>query len=89
MAPHEKNVDGKKIVTGKPLFGIDTQAEGMLIAMVVHPPAFGLTLKSIDDAAAKAMPGIRDIFRIQTFNDDYEWHYFDTKYLHGFSSDRG
>lgn len=73
-----KNVDGKKIVTGKPLFGIDTQAEGMLIAMVVHPPAFGLTLKSIDDVAAKAMPGIRDIFRIQTFNDDYEWHYFDT-----------
>ncbi len=73
-----KNVDGKSIVTGKPLFGIDTHVEGMLIAMVVHPPAFGLTLKSIDDVEAKAMPGIRDILRIQTFNEDYEWHYFDT-----------
>lgn len=73
-----KNVDGKDIVTGKPLFGIDTYHEGMLIAMVVHPPAFGLTLKSIDDVEAKAMPGIHDIFKIKTFNDDYEWHYFDT-----------
>jgi isoquinoline 1-oxidoreductase subunit beta len=40
-----KNVEGLKIVTGKPLFGIDYQREGMLIAMIVHPPAFGLKLK--------------------------------------------
>lgn len=73
-----KNVDGKKIVTGQPLFGIDTQREGMLIAMITHPPAFGMQLKSVDDSAARAMPGIRDIFPIKTFKEGYERQYFDT-----------
>lgn len=73
-----KNVDGRKIVTGKPLFGIDTMRDGMLIAMIVHPPAFGMKLKSVEDSSAKAMPGIKDIFTIKTFNDAYERQYFDT-----------
>ncbi len=73
-----KNVDGEKIVTGKPLFGSDIQREGMLIAMIVHPPAFGMQLKSFDDAAARGMAGIRDIFPIRVLNDDYAWQYFDT-----------
>lgn len=59
-----RNVDGMKIATGKPLFGLDIQKEGMLIAMIEHPPAFGMTLKSFDGAAAKAMPGIKDVFSI-------------------------
>ncbi|MHA8087280.1 xanthine dehydrogenase family protein molybdopterin-binding subunit [Aquirufa sp. Wall-65K1] len=72
------NVDLKKIVTGKPLFGIDTQVSGMLIAMIVHPPAFGLELKSIQDAEARKMRGIKDIFPIKIFNDGYEKSFFDT-----------
>ena len=75
----QKNVDGQKIVTGKPLFGIDTHREGMLIAMIVRPPAFGLKLKSIDDAEARNMPGIKDIFTINVFNDGYEKAFFDTR----------
>ncbi len=39
-----KNVDAKKIVTGKPLFGVDYHRPGMLIAMITHPPAFGMKL---------------------------------------------
>jgi CO/xanthine dehydrogenase Mo-binding subunit len=74
----QKNVDGKKIVTGQPLFGIDTYHKGMLIAMIVHPPAFGMKLKSVDDAAVRSMPGIRDIFTIKVLNDDYERQHFDT-----------
>lgn len=73
-----KNVDGKDIVTGKPLFGIDIQRDGMLIAMIEHPPAFGMKLRSVDDSAARNMPGIKDIFTIKTFTDDYERQYFDT-----------
>jgi len=53
-----KNVDNKNIATGKPLFGLDFQREGMLIAMVQRPAAFGMKIKSLDAAAAKAMPGI-------------------------------
>lgn len=62
----QKNVDGFKIVTGQPLFGLDYKREGMLIAMLIHPPAFGLKFKSMDDSAARSMPGIKDIFTINT-----------------------
>jgi CO/xanthine dehydrogenase Mo-binding subunit len=74
----KKNVDGLKIVSGQPLFGIDIKREGMLIAMIVHPPAFGMKLKSVDDTAARAMPGIKDIFTIKVFNEDYVRQFFDT-----------
>ena len=73
-----KNVDAKKIVTGKPLFGIDTSREGMLIAMIVHPPAFGMKLKSVDDSVVRSMPGVRDIFAIKNFDEGCERQYFDT-----------
>lgn len=73
-----KNVEGKNIVTGKPMFAIDHTQEGMLIAMIAHPPAFGLKVKSVDAAAAKAMPGIRDVFTFQILADDYERNAFDT-----------
>ena len=74
----QKNVDGKAIVSGKPLFGIDTHREGMLFAAIVHPPAFGLQIKSFDASAVRQMPGIRDVFSIKVFEDDYEKEFFDT-----------
>ena len=61
-----RNVDNREMVTGKPLYGLDFHREGMLIAMVQHP-AFGMKLKSVDSAAAKAMPGILDVV---TFNNN-------------------
>ncbi|GJM29290.1 MAG: isoquinoline 1-oxidoreductase subunit beta [Cyclobacteriaceae bacterium] len=73
-----KNVDGKQIVTGKPLFGIDTRSKGMLIAMIEHPPAFGMTLKSFDAADAKSMPGIIDVFSFTTIPEGKEMQRFDT-----------
>lgn len=75
----QRNVDLEKIVSGKPLFGIDTQKEGMLIAMIVHPPAFGLKFKSvINGEIVKKMKGIKDVFPVKIFNDDYEKTFFDT-----------
>ena len=59
-----KNVDGPALVQGKPLFGIDVQREGMLIAGLVHAPAFGMKIKSVDTEAARAMPGIVDVVTI-------------------------
>ncbi|WP_149273602.1 xanthine dehydrogenase family protein molybdopterin-binding subunit [Pareuzebyella sediminis] len=71
------NVDGAKIVTGKPLFGIDTQREGMLIAMIVHPPAFGMKYKSMDASSAKSMAGIKDIFPVVVYPEDAEKQWSD------------
>jgi len=73
-----KNVDGIKIVTGKPLFGMDYQREGMLIAMITHAPAFGMKIKSVDSSAAKAMPGIKDVFTLDTYNQGFRPTAFDT-----------
>jgi isoquinoline 1-oxidoreductase subunit beta len=56
-----KNVANNNIVTGKPLFGLDFYREGMLFAMIQRPEAFGTKIKSVDSAAAKAMPGIVDV----------------------------
>ena len=74
----KKNVDGRKIVTGQPMYSMDINKEGMLVAMISHPPAFGLKLKSFDGASVKNMPGIKDVFSFKTFNDDYARNYFDT-----------
>ncbi|WP_207514099.1 xanthine dehydrogenase family protein molybdopterin-binding subunit [Longitalea luteola] len=58
-----KNVDNKGILTGKPLFGIDTRREGMLYCMVSRPPAFGKKLKSYDDTETRKIPGVKNVVR--------------------------
>lgn len=58
-----RNVDNKAIITGKPLFGIDTRREGMLFTMVKRPPAFGKKLKSYDDSATLKVPGVKKVVR--------------------------
>lgn len=55
------NVDNLEMVTGKPLYGLDFYREGMLFAMIQRPAAFGMKIKSVDSAAAKAMSGIVDV----------------------------
>lgn len=75
----QKNVEGAKIVHGKPLFGMDYTEAGMLIAMTERPPAFGMRLKSYDATAAKKMPGIVDVFTIQVYEPTQKLAMFDTR----------
>jgi isoquinoline 1-oxidoreductase subunit beta len=75
----KKNVEGLKIVTGKPLFGLDYTQEGMLIAMIHHPPAFGMKLKSFDASQTLKMPGIKDVFSLKLYEDGFEQAGFDTR----------
>ncbi len=71
------NVDGKKVITGQPLFGIDYTREGMLTAMIVHAPAFGMKVKSVDDSAVRNMPGIEDVFTINSYPEGIERQWSD------------
>ncbi len=57
------NVDNHAIVTGENLFGQDLMREGMAVAVVARPPAFGLKLASVDDSKAKSMPGVQQVIR--------------------------
>ncbi|MDF0706181.1 xanthine dehydrogenase family protein molybdopterin-binding subunit [Flagellimonas okinawensis] len=73
----KKNVDGEKIVTGKPLFGLDVYKEGMLTAMIVHPPAFGMKYKGMNADAVKSMPGIKDVFHFEVYPEGIEKQWSD------------
>lgn len=75
----QKNVEGLNIVTGKPIFGLDYTHEGMLIAMIQHPPAFGMKLKSFDAAQTLKMPGIKAVFSLKLYEDGFEQGGFDTR----------
>lgn len=58
------NVDLDKIISGKPLFGLDYKEEGMVYAAVLRPPAFGQKLESYDATEAKTIPGVIDVIMI-------------------------
>jgi len=75
----QKNVEGTKIVSGKPLFGLDYKHEGMLIAMIHHPPGFGMKLKSFDASQSLNMPGIKDVFTLKLYEDGFAQGGFDTR----------
>lgn len=70
IGTHQKNVEGPKIVTGKPLFGLDFKREGMLLAMIEHPPAFGMTVEDFNQEEIKGMDGVKDAFIIDTSYED-------------------
>ena len=55
------NVDMEAILQGKPVFGMDFHREGMLHAVVMRPPAFGMKLKSFDDSATRQVNGVVDV----------------------------
>jgi isoquinoline 1-oxidoreductase subunit beta len=57
-------VDGFDKVTGRAKFGLDQRLPGMLYASVLRPPVHGETPVSVDDAAAKAMKGVRQVVRL-------------------------
>ncbi|GAA4087206.1 xanthine dehydrogenase family protein molybdopterin-binding subunit [Mucilaginibacter panaciglaebae] len=55
------NIDNHKIITGQPLYGIDTRRDGMLFAIVARSPAFGKTLKSFDDTETRKVNGVKNV----------------------------
>ena len=51
-------------VNGTAQFGIDVKLPGMVYASLEQSPVIGGTVKSVDSAAAKAMPGVVDVVQI-------------------------
>ena len=49
----------------------------MKIAVLIHPPGFGLTLKRFDADQAKQMPGVFDVFRIDAYDGETQKSSFD------------
>lgn len=51
-------------VNGSAGFGLDVKLPGMLTAVMAHAPVPGAKVVSVSDAAAKAIPGVRQIVQI-------------------------
>jgi isoquinoline 1-oxidoreductase beta subunit len=51
---------------GTATFTQDVQLDGMLTAVVAHPPRFGATVRRFDAAKAKAVSGVVDVVQIPT-----------------------
>ena len=58
-------VDNEKIVTGQPLFGIDTSLPGMVYASYLKCPATGGRVRAANLDEIRALPGVRDAFVIE------------------------
>ncbi len=57
-------IDTPAKVNGTAGFGIDVKLPGLLTAVMVHAPVPGATVVSVDDTAAKAIPGVKQVVRI-------------------------
>jgi isoquinoline 1-oxidoreductase beta subunit len=59
-----KRLDAPSKVNGTALYGIDVRPPGVKIATLAQSPVFGGRLRSVDDTAAKAVKGMRQIVRL-------------------------
>src|SRR5258705_7065202 len=61
--PHRR-LDSAGKVDGSARFGTDSRPPGMKFAVVAASPAFGGKLVSLDEAKAKAVPGVTQVVRL-------------------------
>jgi isoquinoline 1-oxidoreductase beta subunit len=59
-----KRLDAPAKVNGTAVYGIDARPPGVKIATLAQSPVFGGRVKSVDDRAAKAVNGMRQIVRL-------------------------
>jgi isoquinoline 1-oxidoreductase beta subunit len=59
-----KRLDIPSKVNGTAVYGIDVRPPGVKIATLAQSPVFGGRLKSVDDAKAKAVKGVRQIVKL-------------------------
>jgi isoquinoline 1-oxidoreductase beta subunit len=59
-----KRLDAPGKVNGSAVYGIDARPPGVKIATLAQSPVFGGRVKSVDDTAAKAVKGVRQIVKL-------------------------
>jgi isoquinoline 1-oxidoreductase subunit beta len=63
-----RRLDSRPKCDGAQKFGLDLDLPGMKVAVVARPPIFGGVPKSVDDQAARSLPGVMDVFEIPTIS---------------------
>jgi isoquinoline 1-oxidoreductase subunit beta len=59
-----KRLDAPAKVNGTAVYGIDVRPPGVKIATLAQSPVFGGRVKTVDDTAAKAVKGVRQVVRL-------------------------
>jgi len=59
-----KRLDARAKVNGTAFYGIDARPPGVKFATLAQSPVFGGRVRSVDDKAAKAVKGVRQIVRL-------------------------
>ncbi len=59
-----RRLDGRAKSNGSQKFVIDLHMPGMKIALLARPPVFGARVRSFDDADARKVAGVLDVFEI-------------------------
>jgi len=64
IGTRQKRLDSYGKVDGSAKFGIDSRPPGMKFAVVAASPTFGGKLVAVDEAKAKAVPGVTQVVRL-------------------------
>jgi isoquinoline 1-oxidoreductase beta subunit len=59
-----KRLDAAGKVNGTAVYGIDVRPPGVKVATLAQSPVFGGRVKSVDDTAARAVKGVRQVVRL-------------------------
>jgi len=59
-----KRLDSRAKCDGSQKFGLDLDLPGLRTALLARPPVFGARVRSVDDAEARRVMGVHDIFEI-------------------------
>jgi isoquinoline 1-oxidoreductase subunit beta len=57
-------VDAGPRTNGSAVFGLDVRPKDLRYAVIAHPPAFGATLKAVDDSEARKVQGVLGVERL-------------------------
>ena len=59
-----RRVDSAAKCDGSAVYTMDVKLPGLLSAVLARPPTFSATLRSVDDKAARAVPGVVDVVTV-------------------------
>jgi isoquinoline 1-oxidoreductase beta subunit len=65
IGKYNKRLDVPDRVTGKAVYGIDIEIPNMVYASMLHSPTIHAKIVSIDDTAAKKIPGVLQIIKAE------------------------
>ena len=79
LGKNAPRLDGLSKSTGTAQFGIDVDFDGLHHAALKRCPVMGGKVKSFDDSAAKAMPGVKSVVKIHNGVAVIATHYYQAK----------